>query len=93
MMSAPRKIIGSLKMRGLKKDTFSVKKRAAKRRKRATGWVPNGGQQNAVDAAQLDVDLETEVAQRLRRRLDHVLRLHALRRQTEHRVADALHLR
>jgi hypothetical protein len=37
---------------------------------------PDVGDENGVDAAQLHVDLEAEVGQRLRRGLVHILRLH-----------------
>ena len=53
---------------------------------------PDAGHQDAVDAAQLDVDLEAEVGERLRRGLVHVLGLDALGGQSEHGVADPLHL-
>ncbi len=53
---------------------------------------PRGGHQNRVDAAQLHVDLQAEVGEGLWRCLVHILRLHALRRQSEHDVTDAFHL-
>lgn len=49
-------------------------------------------EEDVVDPAQLDVDLQTEVGEGLRRRLLNVLHLHALRGHAEHRVANALHL-
>ena len=55
--------------------------------------IPYAGEKNAVDAAQLDVDLEAEVGQRLRRGLVDVLGLHALGRQPKHDVPNPLHLR
>ena len=54
--------------------------------------VPDAGEQDVVDSAQFDVDLEAEVGQRLWRRLVDVLGLNALRRQSEHDVSDAFHL-
>ena len=49
------------------------------------------GQQDVVHAAQFHVDFETQIGERLRRRLVHVLRLHALRRQTDQSIANAFH--
>ena len=56
-------------------------------------YIPYAGEKNAVDATQLDVDLEAEVGQRLWCGLVHVLGLHALGRQPEHDVPNPLHLR
>ena len=53
---------------------------------------PNAGQQNTVDATKLDVNLETQVGNGLRRRFVDVLRLNALRCHPEHYVTDAFHL-
>ena len=55
--------------------------------------APHARHEDVVDAAQLDVDLEAEVGERLRRRLVHVLRLNTLRRKSAHDVTHALHFR
>ena len=57
-----------------------------------TDLGPDAGHQDAVDAAQLDVDLEAEVGERLRRGLVDVLGLDALGGQAEDGVSHPLHL-
>ena len=53
---------------------------------------PALGQQDVVDPAQLDVDLQAEVGERLGGGLLHVLHLDTLGGHAQHRVPHALHL-
>ena len=52
---------------------------------------PNGRYQYVVDAAQFDVDLETQIGQRLRRRPCHILGLNALSRDSNQSVTHSLY--
>ncbi len=52
----------------------------------------HGGEEDGVDSAQLDIDLQTEIGECLGGRLDHILRLHTLSRYPQHCVAHSLHL-
>lgn len=52
---------------------------------------PDGRHEDAVDAAQFNVDLQAQVGQRLRRCLVYVLGLYALRGHAQQSVADSLH--
>ena len=49
--------------------------------------------QDVVDAAELDVDFEAEVGERLWGRLHHVLHLNALSGHAQKSVSYTLHLR
>lgn len=55
-------------------------------------FLPALWEEDVIDPAQFDVDLQTQVGEGLRSRLLDVLHLHALRRHAEHRVANTLHL-
>ena len=51
----------------------------------------NARHENVVHAAEFHVDFQAQIRESLRCRLVHVLRLNALRSQTDQCVADALH--
>ena len=52
----------------------------------------DGGDQDAVDSAQLDVDLETQVGESLGRGLVDILGLDTLRGHPQQSVSHPLHL-
>ncbi len=52
----------------------------------------HGGKQDGIDAAQLHIDLETEIGEGLGRGLVHILHLYALRRHAQEGVTHPLHL-
>ena len=54
--------------------------------------TPDAWYEDAVDSAQFDIDLETEVGEGLSRWLHHILHLHTLRGHTQQRVSHPLHL-
>ena len=61
-------------------------------RNRTEPHSPALGQQDVVDSAQLDIDLQAEVGERLGGGLLHVLHLDTLGGHAQHRVPDTLHL-
>jgi hypothetical protein len=52
----------------------------------------HSGKQDGIDAAQLHIDLETEIGEGLGRGLVHILHLYALRRHAKEGVPHPLHL-
>ena len=75
---------------------LGVSKKATKAKNRTViifkHYAPRGWQENVVDAAELDVDLEAEVGERLWRCTSDVLCLDALGDEPEHDVSHPLHL-
>ncbi len=53
---------------------------------------PHGGKQDGIDAAQLHIDLETEIGEGLRRGFVHILHLYALGGHAQEGVTHPLHL-
>ncbi len=53
----------------------------------------HGGKQDGIDAAQLHIDLQTEIGEGLWRGLVHILHLYALGRHAQEGVSHPLHLR